>query len=267
MWYALTVFFLISLCLGSFFNVVIYRMPRGLPVSHPPSACPKCKNFIKWYDNVPVFGWIGLRGKCRQCKNPISIQYPLVELLTGLLGVLGPLWVFYDQGELNYPAALKLSWLLIACVPIMAIDFKHYLIPDIIVLPGFLFAVGISFSEGFMVGIWSALGGILSALGLWLFTFLMSKVLKKEAMGFGDIKLLLMLGALNGISYTLPTLVLASIFGMIYFVALKILQRIKEGEEGMVPFGPFLLMGALVVHIRGEELLNSYLDWVMKLTF
>jgi leader peptidase (prepilin peptidase)/N-methyltransferase len=262
-WYYGTIVFIISLCLGSFFNVVIYRMPLGLSVSNPPSACPKCKNFIKWYDNMPVLSWLILAGKCRNCKNPISMQYPAVELLTGVLGFLGFLATYLDLGELNYPVALRLSWLLVACVPIMAIDFKHYLIPDIIVIPGFFIAVVIAFFEGVPQGIQAIIGGVGSAFGLWFFSWIMSKALKKEAMGFGDVKLLLMLGALNGIDLTVLTLVLSSFTGIFYFLILLVLNKTNEEEKGMIPFGPFLLIGGLFCLLRGNEILEWYYDFLM----
>ncbi len=252
---------LVGMCLGSFFNVVIYRMPAGLSVSHPPSACPKCSYEILWYDNIPVLSWLLLRGKCRKCSTGISMQYPLVELFTGLLALSGYLFIWWLKGEPEVGAVLSLELLLMVAVPVVAIDLKHFLIPDIMVLPGALMAFGISFLPNTISWPASLIGGLGSAVGLWLFSWVMKMVLKKEAMGFGDVKLLLFLGALNGLSFTIPTLVLASLSGMLYYAGQRIF---KKGEEGMIPFGPFLIVGGLVCLLWGEPLMQYYFDFVLS---
>ena len=202
LWYALLFFVVLGSCVGSFYNVVIYRMPRGLSLLKPPSFCPTCKKRIPLYHNLPVVGWLFLRGKSACCKTPISIQYPLVELLCGVLAGVALLlanypWIWTDPVA-NWADSLALFWLLLAIVPISAVDFQFHLIPDSMSLGGIVVGLLLSFIPGGITPFASFYGMIIAGGGLFLLGFVASKIFKKEAMGFGDVKLMAGYGALMG---------------------------------------------------------------------
>jgi leader peptidase (prepilin peptidase) / N-methyltransferase len=250
--------FILGICLGSFFNVIIYRMPLGLSVVHPPSSCPKCGKRIQWYDNFPIFSWILLRFRCRHCKIPISAIYPFVELLTGVLSVLAFIFMLNQPGGFDWAGFASLWVFVLASIPIIVIDFKHFLIPDMIVFPSALLIWIFSWFHHGISPLESLIGGLGSALLLWFFRAVMSRILGKEAMGLGDVKLFLMLGALNGIRFFVLNLVLSSILGLIYFF----IRRIFSKTDSVIPFGPFLLFGALISYLIGDFILLWYWEWV-----
>ena len=236
-------------CIGSFLNVVIYRLPLGKSIVSPPSSCPRCGYQLKWYDNIPVFGWLMLAGKCRQCRMPVSIQYPLVELITALLFVL-VVW-------LTPPGPLLVSRLLLVCILIalFGIDLEHQILPNSITLPGIVAGVLLSFIAppgwrdallGVLLG-GGVLYGIAAAYYLWR---------REEGLGMGDVKMLAMIGAFLGWKAVLVTLVLSSFSGAIIGVALIAAQR--GGMKLALPFGTFLSIGAVVAMFVGEPLIAWY---------
>ncbi len=234
---------------GSFLNVVIYRVPLGQSIVSPPSRCPKCGSRLAWYDNLPVFGWLLLRGRCRTCGNPISIQYPIVELITALLFVL-VVWV-------TPPGPLLVSRLLFVCILIalFGIDLEHQILPNSITLPGIVAGVLLSFIAppgwrdallGVLLGA-GILYGVAGAYYLWR---------GEEGLGMGDVKMLAMIGAFLGWKAVLVTMVLSSFSGAVIGVALIAAQR--GGMKLALPFGTFLAIGALVAMFVGEPLINWY---------
>ncbi len=250
------VFGVVGACLGSFFNVVIWRMPRGESVMHPPSKCPKCDSGIAWYDNVPVFGWLWLCGKCRNCKNPISSEYPIVESVTGLLGLLALFMVqswFVDPLWGDYIAAFILMMVL---VPVVVIDLRHYLIPDMIVLPAAVVIWAISPFRSQMGIVDSFIGGFGIALGLWGFAAIMSFALKKQAMGFGDVKYMLFAGSLLGFRNAVLTIVIGSFTGLIIIPLLKAFNQRELSSK--FPFGPMLGFGTFVALFWGDKIWALY---------
>lgn len=239
----------IGACIGSFLNVVIYRLPLGKSIVSPPSACPRCGHRLKWYDNIPIFGWLMLAGKCRQCRMPVSIQYPLVELVTALLFVL-VVW-------LTPLGPLVVSRLLLVCILIalFGIDLEHQILPNSITLPGIVAGVLLSVIAppgvrdavlGALLGA-GILYGIAAAYYLWR---------REEGLGMGDVKMLAMIGAFLGWKAVLVTLVLSSFSGAIIGVALIAAQR--GGMKLALPFGTFLSIGALVAMFVGEPLVAWY---------
>ena len=174
----------LSLGFGSFFNVVIHRMPQGKSVIWPPSSCPSCGVYVKWYDNIPVLSWLLLRGKCRSCDASIAFRYLWVEITTGVLGVLS-FWMFQAYGQGNLFDFLAFYWLVLLIVPIFVIDIKHFLIPDVLVLPGWGIGVLLALGREKFEFTDALLGGILSGGILFLFGWGMTKILKKDALGFG----------------------------------------------------------------------------------
>lgn len=242
---------LVGLLVGSYLNVVIHRLPEGISTVTPPSRCPACGALVRPRDNVPVVGWLLLRGRCRDCRAPISVRYPLVELATGL-AFAGSVARFGLRGE-AFAAAL-LAALLLA---LAGIDFDHYLLPDRITLPGL--AVGLTLqlvlgSGSFSRGLSGALvgAGILLVLaGAW------ELVRGVEGMGLGDVKMLAMIGAFLGVRGVLVTLVLGTLAGSM--VGLALAARRGSDLSMRLPFGVFLALGGLIAIFAGDALVALYL--------
>lgn len=241
--------FLLGLCLGSFLNVVIFRLPRGQSLITPPSRCPGCGSALRWFDNVPVLSWTLLRGRCRSCRAPISVQYPVVELVTGLLFVL-VVW-------LTPAGPQMLSRLILVCilVALFGIDLEHQILPNTITLPGI--AVGMILSVLGPPGWPAALIGVLIGGGvLYGIAGAYYLVRREEGLGMGDVKMLAMIGAFLGWKAVLVTLVLSSFSGALVGVALIAAQR--GGMRLALPFGTFLALGAVAAMFVGDPLLAWY---------
>ncbi len=236
-------------CIGSFLNVVIYRLPLGQSIVSPPSQCPKCGYRLKWYDNFPIFGWLLLGGRCRTCKNPISIQYPIVELVTALLFVL-VVW-------LTPAGPLMVSRLLLVCILIalFGIDLEHQILPNSITLPGIVAGVLLSFIAP--PGWRDALLGVLLGAGI-LYAIAGAYYLwrREEGLGMGDVKMLAMIGAFLGWKAVLVTMVVSSFSGAA--IGLSLIAAQRAGMKLALPFCTFLAIGALVAMLVGEPLVTWY---------
>ena len=240
---------LIGLVIGSFLNVVIYRLPLGQSLVSPPSRCRKCGYGLRWFDNIPVVSWVMLGGKCRKCRDPISIQYPMVELITGGLFLLIA-WLTPDP--LLLASRLVLVSILIA---LFGIDFEHQILPNSITLPGIV--VGLIFSLAAPPGIKDALiGALLGAGFLYGIAAAYYLVRREEGLGMGDVKMLAMIGAFLGWKAVLVTLVLSSFSGALIGLTLIALQR--KGMRVAMPFGTFLAAGALAAMLVGDPLITWY---------
>lgn len=248
-----------GLMAGSFFNVVIYRMPRGESVLWPPSKCQSCGYRIPFYLNVPVLAWIVLGGKCKSCRAPISAQYPLIEALTGLLaaGVAAFFAYVFPDADLGF--RIGIAYLVLASVPIFVIDFRHFLIPDLLTYPGILLGLALSFLPDGLTPLQSLTGAVGAGATLWLVGFAASVLLKKEAMGLGDVKLTAMAGALFGLQTALFGLIFASLLGCLVGVPMLLLRRLNESRH--IPFGPYICVGTAVAAFYGAP----FLDWYMGL--
>lgn len=293
LWYSLAVFFVLGACVGSFYNVIVYRMPRGISLVNPPSHCPLCKKHIPLYYNLPIVGWLILRGRSACCKQPISIIYPIGESLCGLLGALAlyaatgfttDFWSPVTDWSV-WADALALFWLLLGIYPVSAVDFKYKLIPDSISVGGIVAGLVISFIPGGITPVQSIVGALVAGGGLYLLGFVATKLLNKPAMGFGDVKLLAGFGALMGLTRTVEVLVVASILGIVVMVPYaKIAERraakkaaqgkasqnkddSAETEEdegaGQIPFGPFLAFAAPFMYLWGDLLKELYLKLIL----
>ncbi|MBW8887742.1 MAG: prepilin peptidase [Fibrobacteres bacterium] len=250
-----------GLMAGSFFNVVIYRMPRGESVVWPPSKCQSCGYRIPSYLNIPVFAWIFLGGKCKSCRAPISAQYPLIEALTGLVAAALAGFFVYALPDSDLDFRIGFSYLVLASIPIFVIDFRHFLIPDMLTYPGIVLGLGISFLPG-GIGLMQSLIGAAGAGGLlWFIGFAASLVLKKEAMGLGDVKLVAMTGALFGIKTALFGLIFASVLGCLVGVPMLWLRRLNESRH--IPFGPYICVGTALAAFFAAPVLAWYLNLVM----
>ena len=235
---------------GSFLNVCIYRLPRHLSLWWPPSSCPSCGRRLSWYENVPIAGYLALRGRCRTCRAPIGPRYAIVEALTAVMFALGA-W-YYG------PTLLLASRLVLGCalLVLFAIDLEHQLLPNAITLP--FIPIGFAFSclvgPGWLasvIGILVGGGSLLAMFYLWLW------LRKQEALGMGDPKMLAMIGAFVGWKLTILTLVLASFSGSIVGVALIVSRRARM--QSLIPFGCFLAVGAAVAATVGPAILDWYL--------
>ena len=221
---------------GSFLNVCISRIPEERSVLFPPSHCPKCKAKLKARDLIPVLSYLLLRGRCRYCKEKISIRYPIVEVLTALLFL-----AFYVKAgfSVHYAALVIFSVLLIL---ISFIDIEHMIIPDFLMLIGIAMGIAYSLYKGTLA---ESLVGICFG---FLFMFILGRsaklVMKKEALGDGDIKFMVMLGANLGIERTLLSVLGASITGAAVGITLILFEKLKK--EDYIPFAPFLALGAVV---------------------
>ncbi len=264
-WLYAVVFFFGTL-IGSFLNVCIYRIPLKKSLNGR-SFCPCCKKPIPFYRNVPILAFLLQRGRSACCQKPISWQYPAVELLTGIMSVL-TMWHLIQS--LQQPAqaifiTYMLWFLLFVCplIVISIIDFQLQIIPDVISLPFILVGVAVNLYMFYpdVLGAlqFSGLGILLGGGLLLLVAEVFTRLLKKDAMGGGDIKLVAMLGAFLGIKAVFFIFFAGSILAILYFVILAIVQRGKQNK--LIPFGPFLSMGALVYWFCGEPMIDAYMIW------
>jgi leader peptidase (prepilin peptidase) / N-methyltransferase len=234
--------------LGSFLNVVAYRLPRGESLSHPPSRCPSCDAPVKPYDNIPVLSWLLLRGRCRNCGERISWRYPLVEAGTGLLCAL----VVIANGA-DEDALLGLAFVLFL-VPITLIDLDHRLIPNKLTLPGSIVAIVILL----LTDIDSLPENLISAAAAGGF-LLVAALVYPAGMGMGDVKLAAMMGLYLGRAVA-PAMFAALIAGTVVGALIIARKGAKEGRKTAIPFGPYLALGGLVGLFAGDELVDWYLD-------
>ena len=239
-----------GLCIGSFLNVCIYRVPAAKSIVFPGSMCPSCQTPIRIYDNIPLLGFLWLGGRCRHCRAPISIRYPLIELLTGTLA----LGLF-----LKYGASLDaVIYFAFACVLIVItfIDIDHRIIPDRISLPGIFVFFLAALALPSMTWLEALLGIAIGGGSLFLVALVYHLLTRKEGMGGGDIKLLAMIGALLGWKGVLFTIFVSSAVGTL--TGLAIMAATRQNMKLAVPFGPFLSIGALAYVFVGPQLIGWY---------
>lgn len=246
----LIVVFLFGALVGSFLNVCIYRLPRKESIVWPASHCPACRRPIAPYDNVPILGYALLGGRCRGCKAPISLQYPLVELANAL-GWVAIVWYFGWGWQAAAYAAL-----FSALVVVTGTDLSHTIIPDGVTLPGIALGL-VAGATVLPLGIQDSLLGVLVGGGLlWGLAVISPYVFGKEGMGGGDIKLLGMVGAFLGWRPALLTIMIGALLGSVVGLSLIGLNIIKRDEY--IPFGPFLAFGALLALFFHDSLLTWY---------
>jgi leader peptidase (prepilin peptidase)/N-methyltransferase len=248
--------FLLGCCLGSFYNVVIHRLPRGMSLVRPASHCPVCLHPVSFYDNLPVISYLVLMGRCRRCKAHISPRYPLVEILTGGLAVL--LFRKYGLHQQVFIEFFFVSLLII----ITFIDLDTYTVPDVLSLSGIVAGFAFSFFSFRLSWMESLLGIVLGGGLFYLIAVGYQAVRKQEGLGGGDIKLLGMIGAFVGWSGVVFTILVASVAGVL--VGFIVMRRTRKGLSTMVPFGPFLSLGAVCYIFFGQSFYAWYLGDLLK---
>ncbi|NNF14382.1 MAG: prepilin peptidase [Gemmatimonadetes bacterium] len=263
-----------GLLIGSFLNVCSLRWPMDQSVVRPRSRCPNCDTVIAWYDNVPVLSWTLLRGRCRHCKNPVSVQYPLVELTTGLVwaGVVvfhGPTW-----------EALRAGAFLTILLGISISDARFYIIPDEFSVGGTGVGLAMSLLPGgieWLPALVGAVSGyavlwIVGVLGTWLIEKLSPGRLEEagvdQAMGGGDIKMMMMIGAFLGPWGVALTVFLGSVLALVVtmiraLVSFALVGSDEEAFQRLIPFGVFLAGGAAVAYVWGEAMIGWYMSAVL----
>ena len=244
-----TLLAMLGLAVGSFLNVCIYRLPRGGSLMWPGSRCPACGAAIRWYDNVPVLGYLLLAGRCRSCRKAIGVVYPIVELATMAM-FLAHYWAIG-------PTPLLVVRIAFGCamVVLFAIDLEHQILPNAITLPGIL--VGLAASLWLPPGLPSALIGVVAGGGsLWLLFAIWKWLRGVEALGMGDVKMLAMVGAFLGWEQVILTLVLSSVAGSLVGLGLIASGRGSLGSK--LPYGTFIALGALVSSLAGDRLVAWY---------
>lgn len=243
--------FILGSIVGSFLNVCILRIPEGKSIAYPPSHCPKCRIPIRWYDNIPIISYFILMGRCRNCKEPVSFRYPMVEFLTALFSLAAMIKFGPSLSYLIYFVFIS------SLIVITFIDVEHQIIPDIISLPGIPLGFTASFLIPEITYKESLIGIVLGGGILLLVAIGYEFVAKKEGMGGGDIKLLAMIGAFLGWKGVLFTVFSGSLVGTVIGITLMIVQG-KDGKYA-IPFGPFLSIGAILYLFFGEMLIYWYL--------
>jgi leader peptidase (prepilin peptidase) / N-methyltransferase len=236
--------------IGSFLNVCIYRLPQRQSVVWPASACPWCRRQLSWYENIPVLSFAVLGGRCRTCREPIGLRYPIVEAITAAM--FAAAWWYYGPGP------LVASRLVFGCalIVLFAIDLEHHLLPNVITLPGIV--AGFAFSLIAEPGWLASLVGILLGGGLlYAIAEAYYRVRHEEGLGMGDVKMLAMIGAFLGWKLTVVTLMLASVSGSIIGLLLIVARR--GTMKYALPFGTFLALGGAAEANIGPAVLSWYL--------
>ncbi|HMP74072.1 MAG TPA: prepilin peptidase [Kiritimatiellia bacterium] len=251
-----------GLCIGSFLNVCIYRIPLGLSIVRPRSYCPSCQKPIAAFDNIPVLSYLLLRGRCRACRAPISLRYPLVELLTGVLFLA--IWNHYGATPLTPVYMLVTFGLILGSF----VDIDHMILPDRVTLGGILLGLILSPLLPALHGKSTPLDGLLaSALGvlagagsLYLVGVIGKAALKRDAMGLGDVKLLGAIGAFFGWQAVLFTIIISSVIGSVGGLLLIAFGGLEL--RGRMPFGPYLALAAVIWMLGGDVLWDWYISFI-----
>ena len=244
--------FLFGICIGSFLNVCIYRLPGSKSIVHPRSMCPGCGTLIRFYDNIPILSYVVLGGKCRHCNARISFRYPVVEFISGIFAV-GVYWKF----GLGFESLIYYTFIATLLI-ITFIDIDHQIIPDVISLPGIPLFFAASLALPKVTWVESLLGILIGGGSLWLVAQLYYLLTRKEGMGGGDIKLLAMMGAIIGWKGVLFTIFAASAVGTI--AGLLVILMAGKTMKLKIPFGPFLAIGAITYIFFGPQLIVWYFN-------
>lgn len=253
-----------GLLLGSFFNVLICRLPEKRSIMFPASHCPDCKAPIKPWHNIPVISYIILKGKCHSCHTKISALYPAIELLTA--AAAAGVWTYVNRATAgdftlaSLTGAGTAGLFLLLLIPISAIDLKHYIIPDSLSLSLLILGLLVSFIPGQMTPLQAILGILAGGGSLYLIGLIGELLLKKEAMGGGDVKLMAAAGAFFGPVTVLLAIMFGALLGAFYGISIMVLKKLNGSHQ--IPFGPFLGAGVWIALFFGHSILNAYLTFI-----
>ena len=237
-----TIFFLLGAVMGSFFNVIIYRLPKSISIIKPPSHCPGCGEKIQWTDNIPILSYLILNGKCRNCDFTIPINYLVVETITAFLFLFSFIHLRISFELLTFLVFISLL------IPISFIDLKTTLIPDSIAIPGIILGLTLSIFRG--LALISFIGAVAGAVLILTIILVGKRVYKKEVMGYGDIRLAALIGAFAGWAGVLLTIMIGSFLGAVY--GLIQIRRGKLTMKSQIPFGPYLAIGGIISFLYGK---------------
>ena len=265
MWLQYLFVFIWGLIWGSFYNVCIYRIPNKISIVTPPSHCPVCKHQLRWYDNIPIISYLLLRGKCRYCGTHISLRYPIIETVSGILNLI----VYWKYPQLDIFIIFSFFW---GCMLVVAmIDWDEYIIPDVIMYPLMIIGLILLFFHlipgvSVISGIFGIIIGALFPLAVAV-AFEKIKKLEDPALGGGDIKLLALFGIFFGLRGVLAILIIGSLYGIVIgYPLVKVLGKKLEDDEiedktlSYIPFGPFLILGALTVFILNVDKIYFFMN-------
>jgi len=249
--------FVLGALIGSFLNVCIYRWPAEQSVVRPRSHCAGCGSTIAWYDNIPIVSWILLRGKCRRCGAPISVQYPAIELATALVWTAAA--IRFGPTVAGLSAAIFLTLLL----GIAMTDAREMVIPDQFSLGGTAIGLVLAAVPGGFAFNSAVLGATASYVGLWIVKWAAEKAFRKPALGVGDIHMMAMIGAFVGIRGSILTVLLGSILGLAIGVPVMLRRQKLRAMNTYLPLGTFLAMGAAIAHAWGTQIMDWYVVSVL----
>ena len=237
----------LGLVIGSFLNVCIYRLPRGESIVAPRSHCPSCKVFLRWFDNVPLLGYMILRGHCRECKSVISPVYPLVELSTAILFI-----VQYVVVENSPVLVLSRLFFVSLMVVLFVTDLQHRILPNMVTIPGVIVGWCCSW---FVAPGWldSSIGIVVGSTFLVILSETYYRIIGREGLGMGDVKMLALIGAFLGWEFMLFTMLMASILGVLVWSVILVSGR--GGTRYLLPLGSFLAISAIVMSVTGPLIL------------
>jgi leader peptidase (prepilin peptidase)/N-methyltransferase len=248
--------FITGAVLGSFINVIIYRLPRNQSIIMPGSHCTSCNSRLRWYENVPLLSYLILKGKCAHCGKPFSIQYPLVELLAGISFVI--LFVSYQ----NLWQFIFLAVNILLFIAIIFIDYEHYIIPDVLLFALFIIALIYSLVQESSQLINKMIGALILAIILGTIRLLSNLIYKKEAFGWGDVKLGTLMGFLLKWDGALLAIFLGCCIASLIIIFLLIKKKVKR--HSYIPLGPFMILGMLTYILWGGKIVEWYLDTFIK---
>lgn len=254
---------LYGLLLGSFFNVIIYRLPAKKSLIRPASHCPFCNTPVKPWQNIPLLSYLFLRGKCHTCKHPISIIYPAIEALTAVAAV--SIWLLSSAkapptSHYETITLIASAVFLLLIIPVTLIDFKHYIIPDSLTLPFIAAGIATSFLPGSPTPLQSLFGILAGGGSLYAIGWLGGVIMKKEAMGGGDIKLMAAAGAFFGPQCALLAIIFGATLGALYGITIMAAKKLSTTHQ--IPFGPFLGAGIWIAVFAGQNILDAYLHLI-----
>ncbi|MBI2030994.1 MAG: prepilin peptidase [Candidatus Levybacteria bacterium] len=259
--------FVLGLFIGSFLNVLIDRLPRDESIAKGRSYCDKCKKTLKWYDLIPVLSFILLRGKCRYCHSPISYYYPIVEIITGVFFALTYVYLinYSDLRFTNYDLQFFVTFLyyltlISSLIIVFFTDLKYGIIPDKIIFPAAV--ISIIYHLSFTIypnGQLSIINGLLSGFGAFLFFLALYLITRGRGMGFGDVKLVFLLGIFLGFPKIISALYLSFLLGAFVGLILILLKKKRFFKGETIPFGPFLVLGSIISLFLGENIIRLFI--------